>query len=742
MKVEEINVKTNFIIVGAGIPGICAAIQASRLGAEVTLISDRIFIGGNPGAEMRINMSGSIKGNDYNFYSREGGIIEELCLENLYKNPSNNPYRWDALLKEFIYNEENLNLYLNIYIDEVDLDDKNNIKYVSGTQRGSEKRFKFYGDLFLDNTGDGTVSYLAGADYHMGRESENEYNEKLAPEQEDKYVNPNTLTWYAIDTGKEVEYIPPNFATNLEDTNMFENRNVPKDSFTSYKWFYDLDGQYNQIDDYQKIVKDQFSFVYGLWDYIKNSGEFEAETYDIQYIAPEIGKRESRRVIGDYILTENDVTKQNEFMDVIAHGGYPIDPHAVRGVFSNEPPAICYFLKGIYQIPYRTIYSHNVNNLFTTGRCVSTSHIALQTIRVTKTLAALGQAAGAAAYVCLKNNETPPELYENRLEELKQLLLKENQYLVNQKNKDSLDKARFAHFKSSSVKETRLLNQDDEIHLKTKTALILPVKERINTVSLLVKNSENTKLNYKVYIQDKKYSFYPERILFKNTLNIEATKEFRWIELPVEVNINENYIYLEIEANNNVYLGTSEKKLVGINTIVMEKNNSETHFYYDSLERPERMPKRIEKNLCFKTSPEQNLYSSEEIVNGHSRPYGLPNAWMSKDITKNNKNEWLKIDFQEEKKINEIRIFFDSNNNQSINYYQNKGFRVIPTLVKDYIIYYKKDDSYIELKKIKNNYLRLNRIELKDSIKTKKLKIEFLETNGSSTFNVFEIRVY
>jgi len=403
---EKKHIYKDLVVVGAGMSGIVAAIQAARLGLNVALVNERGYLGGNASAEIRIGIGGA-DGSESNFYSREGGIIEEIRLKNLYRNPQGNPYIWDTVLRDFVYNEKNIELFLETNIDKVKMGKKNEIEWVSGSQQDSEIRFYFHAPYFLDDTGDGTVGYLSGADYRTGREGKEEFGERIAPDEPDDYVIPSTLTFLAKDVGKPVKYIPPDFALDLTKTDVLKHRSIPKSSFHHFKWYYELGGKMDQVRDIREIIRRHMSLVYGIWDYIKNSGKYDSKNYDLEYVACIPGKRESRRLMGDYILIEKDVVEQKEFDDVVGHGGWPIDLHAIEGFFDTAPTTRFIFLKGIYQIPYRTGYSRNVSNLFFAGRCMSTSHVVFGTTRVIGTLCTLGQAVGAAAYLCKKYQLTP-----------------------------------------------------------------------------------------------------------------------------------------------------------------------------------------------------------------------------------------------------------------------------------------------------------------------------------------------
>ena len=195
MKNKILKHKFDLVVVGGGIPGICTAIQASRLGLKVALINNRTAFGGNGSAELMINICGAAGMQEFNFNARETGIVEELWLDNIYKNPRGNRWQWDGIVLDKLYAEENIQLFPNTHIDEVVMENEERILYVAGTQNTTETRFQFYAPLFVDDTGDGTVAYLSGAEFRYGREAKSEFNERIAPNKADNHVLPSTMVF-------------------------------------------------------------------------------------------------------------------------------------------------------------------------------------------------------------------------------------------------------------------------------------------------------------------------------------------------------------------------------------------------------------------------------------------------------------------------------------------------------------------------------------------------------------------
>lgn len=741
MEFEKRTVQKDLVVIGGGMPGLCAAIQAARLGLSVALVNDRGYLGGNASAEIRVSVDGADGCQEFNLFSRETGVLEEVRLEDLRRNPQNNKYIWDGVLLDMVDREKNIELFLNTNIDRVDMDGEKRIRSVSGSQMDSETRFDFSGSFFLDDTGDGTVGALAGAEFRMGREAAREFDERIAPVEADEKVLPSTLSFYARDMGEPVKYIPPDFAVDLTKTDILKYRVIPQNSFMRFQWYYEICGGMNQVKDIEKIIRMHRELVYGIWDYIKNSGNYPAENYDLEYVASLPGKRESRRIVGDYLLTEKDIVEQREFEDGVGYGGWSIDLHAVEGFYAREIINKHFFLKGIYQIPYRCGYSKNVENLFMAGRCMSTSHVAFGSTRVMATLSTLGQALGAAAHLCKKYDETPRGIYEKHRKELRQLLLKHDGPLVGVKNEDSEDLARTAKIEVSSVRRCEIEEGTHELVLEKDLGLSFPASGHVEGVSLLVSSDKPVTLRYKVYKASKKENYYPEELLLDNSLDLAPNGEknsFQWVRLPLALTFDSEYALLQIHADSSIRVRMANEPLTGVTALLLSQNNAPNVVDIDTLEQKPFTWNKIEELPCFKLLPgNPGVYGGENINNGYARPYGQPNLWIS---DRRAEGEWVKVLLKERQPLKRLQIRFDSDLNTRLSFH-NKTFNFMSRLVRDYDVYGKKGEEYTLLKEVRGNYQRVNEISL-EGVEADGLKIVFHATHGAPCVGIYEIRVY
>ncbi len=430
----------DFVVVGGGMSGICAAIAAARKGVKTALIHDRPVLGGNASSEIRMHICGA----DHHMSvpnARETGILEEILLENKRRNPEMVYPIFDSVLWEKVHFQENLTLYLNTHMTQV-LCDGDRIDGVYALQMTTEKSFCIFGTMFLDATGDGVLGAKAFAEYRIGRESSAQYGESLAPEKEDPYTMGNSLMFKARDMGHEVPFIKPFWAnTYTEDQLKLRDHS----DVTSGYWWIELGGGEQEVISQGEELRDELlKAVFGVWDHIKNRGAHGAEQMELEWVGFLPGKRESRRLMGDYVLTETDCLEGTRFTDAVAYGGWPMDIHIVDGFLKEDDvPTVWNQVKGLYSIPYRCLYSKNIRNLFLGGRAISCSHVAFSSTRVMGTCGVVGQAAGTAASMAVKRKLEPREILDC-VGELQQELLKDDCYIPFIANQDAKDVARLA----------------------------------------------------------------------------------------------------------------------------------------------------------------------------------------------------------------------------------------------------------------------------------------------------------
>jgi len=411
--------KYDLVVVGGGVAGICAAVSAARLGLKVALIHDRPIWGGNNSSEVRVHLGGRIALEPY---PELGGIVRELSPEKGGNAQPAGQYE-DERKTALINAEPNISQFMNYRVFTVEMKGSV-IRSITAKHIETGKELVFTAPLFADCTGDGTIGVLAGAEYAMGRESKEEFGEPTAPETGDKMTMGSSVQWYSEEKDNPCDF--PVFRYGMD----FNDENIQK--VTMGEWTWETGMNLNQITDFERIRDYGLLVVYSNWSFLKNEYS-EKEKYanrKLEWVAYVSGKRESRRLLGDIILKEQDITDYVFFPDGTASTSWSIDLHYPDPKNTEQFPGREFKSIAVHQniypypVPYRCFYSRNVDNLFMAGRNISVTHVALGTVRVMRTTGMMGEVVGMAAAVCRQNNVKPRGVYEKHLEELKTLMQK------------------------------------------------------------------------------------------------------------------------------------------------------------------------------------------------------------------------------------------------------------------------------------------------------------------------------
>lgn len=433
----------DFAVIGGGLAGVCAAVAAARNGAKTILVQDRSVLGGNASSEIRVNVNGVTHLKPDGRPERETGIIEEILLENRFMNPQESYSVWDHVIYDFATREPNLEVFVNTHAIEAVMDGPR-IGAAICWQSTTETEITIRAPLFADCSGDGLLAATAGAMYRTGREAASEFNEKYAPEKADGWQMGASIIMHGRDMGRPVPYTPPSFAIKY-DPSKAKERKIK--TFEDGYWWVELGSDDDIIADQETIRHKLLGYAHGVWDYIKNSGQYpESANYAIEWIGSIPGRRESRRFIGDYILSESDLLEHRHFRDAVAYGGWSLDEHCPGGIENpEEPPSYFHHrFSKVYEIPFRCLYSKNISNLLFAGRNISQTHIALSSTRVMATCSLMGQAVGTAAALCVQMGITPRELAQTHVDLLQERLLRDDAYIPSRPARDPDDLARQA----------------------------------------------------------------------------------------------------------------------------------------------------------------------------------------------------------------------------------------------------------------------------------------------------------
>lgn len=411
-------------VIGGGMAGLCAALASARNGAKTALVHDRPVLGGNASSEIRMWICGA-----HGKHNKETGILEEIQLENLSRNPSLNYSVWDSVLWGAVRFQPQLTPLLNCSCTEATMDG-DRIESVKAWQLTSQTWHTIRAKQFIDCSGDSILAAVTPAEFRVGREARDEFGENIEPIVGDSKTMGNTLLIQLRRTSEPQPFTPPNWAykfTRPEDL-PHRMKGVNAHNF----WWIEIGGLDDTIKDAEAIQSELMKIGYGVWDYIKNHApeRDQAQNWALEWIGSLPGKRESRRYVGDHVLTQNDVRAGGTFDDIVAYGGWSMDDHHPAGILYPGKPTIFHPAPSPYGIPFRSLYSRNIVNLLFAGRNISVTHAALSSTRVMATCAIIGQAAGTAGALCARYSCDPRALAAgDKLRQLQNALMEDDCWL-------------------------------------------------------------------------------------------------------------------------------------------------------------------------------------------------------------------------------------------------------------------------------------------------------------------------
>ncbi len=765
-----------FVVIGGGLSGICAAVTAARQGIHTALVQDRPVLGGNASTEIRVPPVGA---SQCNFaYSRETGLIEQLFLNNLQRNPTWCTEGWNLELESLVRNEPKLDLFLNSAACEVSMNTQGDrIECVKAYCSPDETWHRFTAPYFADCSGDGVVGANAGATFRMGVEARSEFNEPMGPDEPTGDTMGLSLHMHARDAGRPMPFTRPAWVT-LE---------VNKDDFGPYRpvcehffpdtggfWWLEWGGALDTVHDSTMIKEEVQRITLGVWDYLKNRSPLaeKLNSYELDWMGAVPGKRESRRFEGDHILTMNDIDDQTDFEDAVAYGGWGFDHHPPGGFHDKENPSTHQYLRGPHNVPLRSLYSRNIHNLFLAGRNISATHCALSSTRVMFTCAQLGEAVGMAASHGVRSLLDPNKLTSGgTIREIQQGLTMADHHIhahdVPLKNNHAAEATVTA---SSVFSDHTSVDSWGTDRLRDDRMLQLPVvSEQLESVALFVDVTQATQLHYRLHQGPENGSTFPENQISDGVIDIPAG-EAQWIEIPIHCAIpHPGWHFLILGKNPDVSVHmtetppgkrwyyprpidpirpnpfstwTSRALSIGMTRAVDADGASVVSpDWNDHARKFTAESGFLNFAYCCRTTPEQPVYEPSMVVNNRSRPSHTPNLWVSA-ASSFSETEWLALSWETPRDITEVQILFDS----SLHFHFSQSWqgypaRSIPSIVRDYrLIAHHADGSTSTVAEVTGNYQRNRRHPVALDGVTR-LQLEILGTNGIDRAQVYEIRV-
>ncbi len=457
------------VVVGGGLAGCTAAVAAARNGARAALIQDRPVLGGNASPEILVPPVGVWNGREEGpFDPHETGFIEEFRTPGRQCVTEGKLYA--GRLRRFVEQEPNLDLFLNTHATEAEMADgpEPRIAAVLALRIHTGERLRLPARVVVDCSGDSAVAVSAGALVRHGKESRRQHHEPWAPEERSTHTMGMGLKYYPVDTGTPVSFARPNWACRFPDCASFapgrhprrvDRTAEPGGKGMGHQWILELGGTQDTVRQAEEIRDELLGLIFGIWDHLKNhcpENRGIAETWDLAWVGHVAGKRENRRLMGDYVLSQNNIVDKTVFPDTVAYGAWINDDHHSQGFFHEGSFGVHYDRKdyacpGVeYAIPFRSLYSRNIKNLMMAGRNISATHLALSNSRVMLTCALLGHAAGTGAAFCIRYDADPRNVCRDHIDRLQQHLLKEGAHIMGLRAWDPADLAPKAMARASS----------------------------------------------------------------------------------------------------------------------------------------------------------------------------------------------------------------------------------------------------------------------------------------------------
>ncbi|WP_020617183.1 FAD-dependent oxidoreductase [Paenibacillus daejeonensis] len=775
---KQLHQTYDVVVAGGGLAGFSAAIAAARQGARTCLVQDRPVFGGNSSSEIRVSPHGAAC---FHAYARETGIISELLIEERAHNHeliTENGWTnsvWDMTMYDMAMQTEGLTFHLNTSVLGVTMGDEGKLRSIRCYTHNAEVELILTAEQFIDCTGDGVLADLAGCEWRMGSEGRDEYNEPHAPEQANADVMGNSIHFKAKDMGRPVPFTLPDWAIHYEDASFFYEQGRPPYDIRSGYWWLEIGIPWHTIDDAEQIRHELTRHTLGVWDWIKNRDPNTRElaaNYALDWIGQVPGKRESRRIMGKYLMTEHDPMGRTVFEDEIAFGGWFLDLHTPGGLLAptSEPTSAEHYDQttdyavksycGPYGIPLRVCMSKDVDNLMMAGRNVSVTHAALGTVRVMGTTALMGQAVGVAAATKVREGLSGEELLAQKMEFIQQTLLRDGCFLPNVSNQDEQDLARTARITASSEalshgvgphssgtaellvdwKETKPKAPEAPQHPYDRDRLVRRVgqwvavgDQQVERLEVCLSNLSGEPQQVQVVIHAVEgiwdYRTDPGQPLAEVVLAVPIGDEV-WMPLKLDLQPGRDYpahSYLRIDllAQEQVAWIKAGTVIPG-HTAAYEIGNGKM--------------RSIKENRSFRIFPPQNCYTPAQVQSGVARPHGSTNLWRSDP--QQPLEQWLELQWQEAQRIRSVELTFPGHLYHEYHHYP--PFYRDPQCAKSYSIQAWQDDAWVEAAVQRDNYQRRNVLRLggEGGVVTDRLRVLIHETNGDPSAAIYEIRCY
>ncbi len=668
------------VVVGGGLAGCAAAVAAARNGCSVALVQDRPTLGGNASSEIGVAISGDTSKEPLD--PRETGIVEELV-------PPTGGAGRSPQFEKVVRDETNIDLLLGIRATGVTMAGPRKIRSVLACNPLTGQRLDVSGTHFIDCTGDAWVGFWAGADYRTGREGTAEYGEPAAPAEADPYSLSTSLNRSGLKThDAPVPFKAPAWAYSWAACSDFDQspkttvhsrgdlppegwhntargkgRHPERTGDVLHAWWLEFGGVLNTIQDAERIRDEIFRIKIGLWDHVKNhcprlrDENVNREFASCTHIA---AKRESRRLLGDYVFSQRDYMERRTHPDTVFYAGYNVDPHHPQGFWTIGAQAFRLYHYKV-SVPYRILYSRNVNNLFMAGRNVSATHLGMNGVRVMRTTCMMGQVVGTAAGLAKAHETSARGVGEQYIGDLQQALLRDGCYLMGVHNTDPADLARRATVTASSSRFWRPGAGSGPPHGGTthtldadRAVMFLAPGDALQGVELYLRSDRNepVRITATLCAAASMKDFANGKTVCTAQGSVPPQSE-GWVRFPLAAAVEEaGHYFVWIPATPGLRWDLYPEKVPGTARAYRKPRwQPMSHCYRCRLIPGGELPE------CVPGGAHADLLKPENVIDGWNRAVsGRPNSWAP-DATGPGPH-WLEFTLAEPSRINAVHVTF------------------------------------------------------------------------------------
>ena len=766
-KVDAVHT-CDVLVIGSGVSGYCAAIQAGREGCETILLEKDEVLGGNSGPNLGVGITGADR---YNAYATESGIIQELQEEAAWVrgftqlSPGMMPYnisRRNEAVVQSALEAAGVRL-LKRHFARAPLMDGNRISGVVGEDLAAFRTVRIdVRGVVIEGSGDGHIGALAGADCDMGSESRAEFGERSAPAERRSWVQGSSLVALAHKVDRPVEYIPPPdvgpFSPRLWHGSIGSFLRHHEGHFGDRELMFlyvtEAGGDMDTIRDDGEIYELLLKQLWSEWDHIKNGPHREeARNWDLVWVSPKAGKRESRRFFGDVILTQTDLESGRRFEDDIAYGGHDLDDHQCLGAAGSS--IFGHSIPPLYGIPFRSCYSRNIDNLLLAGRLISATHLAHSSTRLMRTGGAIGQALGLAASLCVAHGTTPRDIQDRHLAQLQRQLMERDGTILCRSLAKPDDLARHATITASSEMRLNDHRIDQMAPLVARAGNVLwDWPDHLDGISLYLKNAAATAQSMTLRIlrarDDEKWSTVDwHRLngwsdLSDAAFAAVAEQDFElpggfegWFEIPLDAAIalppkdaarDADRIILSLSENQQIWWGVSGESCEICDLI--------EHSHHDAAW------KSLNAVGAMRIHPTIPLGEATNVIDGYHRRFsrGPTHMWMSRP--QDGLPQELILEWDQRVAFSRVELSLDNLLASRHDQPWESGKRVHPILTKAYDLSIPRAGEWIPVAEESCNYHRF-RSHSFASVETDRLRLRILETHGEDgQARVYQVSVF